>query len=118
MSRDPLGGRLVRHTDAHQLPSGVAENYQALENLEGDGCEPQTDRWRRSLRRDCAGISSKSDGRPIPRKPVVGSAADTQRIADARDRSRRINGGETHDEAAGTNHTVGNDVDNWVQSVD
>ena len=32
----------------------------------------------------------------------MGSAADTQRTADARDRSRRINCGEVHDRAAGT----------------
>ena len=33
---DPLGGRIVRHADAHQSPSGVAKNYQAVEQLEGD----------------------------------------------------------------------------------
>ena len=27
LSRDPLGGRVVRHTDAHQSPSGVTKNY-------------------------------------------------------------------------------------------
>src|SRR5713101_5223688 len=34
---DPLGGRIVRHADAHQSPSGVAKNDQAVEQLEGDG---------------------------------------------------------------------------------
>src|ERR1035437_7533245 len=36
LSRDPLGGRVVRHADAHQSPSGVAKNYQAIEQLERD----------------------------------------------------------------------------------
>src|SRR5208283_5948916 len=35
-------------------------------------------------------------------KPTVGSVADTQRTADARDRSRPINRGEIHDQAART----------------
>src|SRR6266446_9061207 len=34
---DPLGGRIVRHADAHQSPAGVAKNDQAIEQLEGDG---------------------------------------------------------------------------------
>src|SRR5712692_8101613 len=34
---DPLGGRVVRHADAHQSPAGVANNDQAIEQLEGDG---------------------------------------------------------------------------------
>jgi len=37
LSRDPLGRRIVRHTDAHQSPASVAKNYQAIEQLEGDG---------------------------------------------------------------------------------
>jgi hypothetical protein len=32
----PLGGRIARHTDAHQSPSGVAKNDQAIEQLERD----------------------------------------------------------------------------------
>ena len=33
---DPLGARIVRHADAHQSPSGVAKNDQAIEQLERD----------------------------------------------------------------------------------
>src|SRR5208282_5937718 len=36
LSREPFGGRIVRHADAHQSPSGVAPNYQAIEQLEGE----------------------------------------------------------------------------------
>ena len=36
LARDPLGGRIVRYADAHQSPAGVAKNYQAVEQLEGD----------------------------------------------------------------------------------
>jgi transposase InsO family protein len=35
-------------------------------------------------------------------EPIVGRAADPQRTADARHRSRRVNRGEVHDEAAGS----------------
>jgi|SRR5208282_4877415 len=31
---DPLGGRIVRHADADQSPSGVAKNRQEIEQLE------------------------------------------------------------------------------------
>jgi len=37
LTRDPLGGRMVRHADAHQSPAGVTKNDQAIEQLEGDG---------------------------------------------------------------------------------
>ena len=37
LSRDPLGGRIVPHTDAHYSPAGVAKNYKAVEQLEGNG---------------------------------------------------------------------------------
>jgi hypothetical protein len=33
---DPLGGRIVRHADAHESPAGVTKNDQAIEQLEGD----------------------------------------------------------------------------------
>jgi hypothetical protein len=36
LARDPLGGRIVRHADAHQSPSGVTKNDQAVEQLERD----------------------------------------------------------------------------------
>jgi hypothetical protein len=46
------------------------------------------------------------DPRPHPTdekgEPTVGSAAGTRRTADARDRGRRINRGEAHDQEAGT----------------
>src|SRR6202011_566543 len=35
LTRYPLGGRIVGYADAHQSPSGVANNYQAIEELRG-----------------------------------------------------------------------------------
>jgi hypothetical protein len=34
LSSDPLGGRIVRHPDAHQSPASVTQNDQAIEQLE------------------------------------------------------------------------------------
>ena len=36
LTYDPLGGRIVRHADAHQSPPGVTKNDQALEQLKRD----------------------------------------------------------------------------------
>jgi hypothetical protein len=51
LSRDPLGGRMVRHADAHQSPSGVAKNDQAVEELEGDSAHHE-----QIERRDPSGV--------------------------------------------------------------
>jgi hypothetical protein len=71
-------------------------------------------RWhRRGFRAYWRWKSRRRGGRPridreirellrwMSKDPPVGSATDTQRTADARDRSRRINRGESHDQAAG-----------------
>ena len=36
LARNPLGGRIVRHADAHQSPPGVTKNDQAIEQLKRD----------------------------------------------------------------------------------
>src|ERR1019366_10566907 len=36
LTRDPFCSRIARHANGHQSPSGVAKNYQAIEQLERD----------------------------------------------------------------------------------
>src|ERR1700681_1088324 len=53
---DPLGGRIVRHADAPQSPSGVAKNDQAIEQLERGSPNHEQIEWMRSQRHGYAGI--------------------------------------------------------------